>query len=352
MGKIKFGSSSYSFEDIRNGHYTCDNTYIQTALSFCRQWLLGVKSFELQTSGSTGTPKTISVLRRQMESSAAATRLYFGIQNGAKLLCCLNTDLVAGKMMLVRALEWDADCTLIGPTADPLADLPPTAVFDFVAMVPMQVANSIAKDFPSFKNIGVLIIGGAPTPPELLHRLATAQVNAYLTYGMTETVSHVALCKITGEEPVYEALPGVKIGTDVEGRLVLEADMALEGRVQTNDIVQLISANAFRWIGRADFTINSGGIKLQPETIEKTLASFMSNIVGNRAYFVAGIPDPILGESLVLVIEGPKLADKMLEEFKQILPKFHAPKSIYYIPKFVRTPSGKINRIQTLNLIP
>lgn len=354
MGKIKIGSASYSFEEIRMGSFTGHNAYLEKTLTFCRDWLLGKTSFELQTSGSTGKPKTIIVLRRQMECSAKATRSYFGIQSGAKLLCCLNTSMVAGKMMLVRALEWDAELTIVEPISDPFVELPPDDFFDFVAMVPMQVAATLANISNPLQRIGILIVGGAPSTPELILKLASENLNAFQTYGMTETVSHVALSKITGGEPIYEALPGVKIGTDVEGRLVLEAEMALEGRVQTNDLVELMGENSFKWIGRADFTVNSGGVKLQPEQIEKTLEAFLSKTIGKRAFFLGGKPDPLFGEALILLVEGSALPNdqKLIEDMKAFLPQFQAPKAIHFIPEFVRTPSGKINRIQTLSLLP
>ncbi len=293
-------------------------------------------------------------MRRQMECSAKATRSYYGIQHNAHLLCCLNTNMIAGKMMLVRALEWDAELTIIEPVSDPFDGLPSADFFDFVAMVPMQVAATLAKIPNPLQQIGILIIGGAPTPPELIHKLASEKLNAFQTYGMTETVSHVALSKITGGEPIYEALPGVKIGTDVEGRLVLEADMALGGRVQTNDLVELIGEDKFKWIGRADFIVNSGGVKLQPEQIEKTLEPFLSKTIGKRAFFLGGKPDPLLGEALILLVEGATLPNdqKLIEDMKSFLPQFQAPKAVHFIPEFVRTPSGKINRFQTLSLLP
>jgi O-succinylbenzoic acid--CoA ligase len=352
MGKIIIQGQEYSFEQIRSGNWSEQDPYFSQALSFCRDWLKGKTEFKLSTSGSTGKPKMIAVSRKQMEISAKATGDFFGIGKGADLLCCLNTQMIAGKMMLVRGMEWDAHIVLVTPQSNPFEGIVQT--FDFVAMVPLQVATCIENpDSRSIlKKTRNLIIGGAPSSPELLQKITDLHLNAYQTYGMTETVSHVALAKIDGQELTYQVLPGVKIGADEENKLWLEAPMAKEKRLQTNDIVELLPPHQFKWLGRADFTINSGGIKLQPEILEPKMAESIYSLFGICDYFLFGKTDEKLGKKPVLVIEFPKdekRALDLLNKLKTVLERYQVPKEILFNPLFTKTASGKINRIATFN---
>jgi o-succinylbenzoate---CoA ligase len=354
MGKIKITNASYTFEQIRIGDYMAHDPYFSAALDFCREWLSGKQEFSQQTSGSTGLPKEIIVQRKQMEVSAAGTKAFFGLKTGLRLLGCLNTEMIAGKMMLVRAMEWDAELTLTKPVANPFVNLAEDVAFDFAAMVPMQVAAAINQSKKQLQHTGILIIGGAPTPTDLAARIVSCHLNAWQTYGMTETVSHVALAKISGTDPVYQTLPGVKIGTDVEGRLWIEAAMAINGKVQSNDVVELVGNTAFKWIGRSDFTINSGGIKLHPEQLETSIEPILFDILGFHPFFVAGKADEVLGEKLIMLIEGEETfpGEEIRNQLKNQLPIFHVPKEVLFLREFVRTASGKINRTATLKLLP
>lgn len=348
MGKIIIENRVYSLEEIREGHWSEKDPYFHQALTFCQLWLSGKEEFEMPTSGSTGVPKDIQVKREQMEISAAATRDFFQVPKGAKMLCCLNIWMVAGKMMLVRALEWDAALWVVKPSENPLLET--EAVFDFVAMVPMQVASSIKdpRTQNTLKQIKNLIIGGAPSSPDLVEKIVEHKLNAYQTYGMTETVSHIALAKIYTGELVYKILPGVKIGTDKEQRLWIKAPMAGAKKLQTNDLVELLDENTFKWLGRADFTINSGGIKLQPELMEPKMAPIVQSVYGHQQFFLFGETDERLGQKLVLVIQSQEKDSKkeqdLLNKLKQIFNKYHLPKEVYYLPELVKTASGKINR--------
>jgi o-succinylbenzoate---CoA ligase len=352
MGKIIIQGQEFTFEQIKTGLWSVQEPYFHQALSFCRDWLNGKGEFELSTSGSTGKPKIIQVSREQMEISAKATRDFFGIEKEAKLLCCLNTQMIAGKMMLVRGMEWHAIIYLVQAQSNPLEEM--DQLFDFVAMVPLQVdacmANSVSRTrLAKIKN---LIVGGAPSSPDLLQKINDLQLNAYQTFGMTETVSHVALAEIKGGELIYTVLPGVKIGVDDEDKLWIEAPMAKEARLQTNDVVEILNPKAFRWMGRADFTINSGGIKLQPEILEPKLAEFIYHIFGDRNFFLFGKPDEKFGQKPVLVIEYPKdekRALDLLNKLKTVLERYQIPKEILFNPKFTKTASGKINRTATFN---
>ena len=353
MGKIIIEKNAYSLEEIRKGNWSVKDPYFHEALIFCQLWLSDKAEFEMHTSGSTGTPKYIKVNRKQMEISAAATWDFFQVQKGAKMLCCLNTDMVAGKMMLVRAMEWKAEVLVVKPTENPLLGIETS--FDFVAMVPMQVASCIDNPYTlsTLKQIKNLIIGGAPCSPELVKKIIENQLNAFQTYGMTETVSHIALAKINSAELMYKVLPGVQIGIDKDQRLWIIAPMAGSSKLQTNDLVSLMDDYSFKWLGRADFTINSGGIKMQPEMMEQKMAPVIQSVYGHQQFFLFGKPDQKLGQKLVLVIKSQEKDEKkeqeLLLKLKQIFNKYHLPKEVFYIPELVKTATGKINRFESLN---
>jgi O-succinylbenzoic acid--CoA ligase len=351
MGKIIIENRTYGFDEIKEGNWLENDPYFHQALTFCQLWLKGATVFEMPTSGSTGEPKDIQVNRKQMEISAAATRDFFQIPKGAKMLCCLNIWMVAGKMMLVRAMEWEAELYLVKPSDNPLLEL--YLEFDFAAMVPLQVSACLEneKTVPVLKKIKHLIIGGAPSSPTLIQNILNSGIRAYQTYGMTETVSHIALAKINREELVYEVLPGVEIGTDQEQRLWIKAPMASHQILQTNDLVKMIDKSHFQWLGRADFTINSGGIKLQPELMEPKIAPAFEAIFGHQHFFLFGKEDERLGQKLVLVI-GHEDKDVTKEQLlrnalKNLFNRYHLPKEILYVKEFVKTASGKINRPAT-----
>ena len=350
MFKIIIENRAYSREDLLLGNWQEEDLYFHQALTFCQRWLQGEECFELPTSGSTGEPKDIMVHRRQMEISAQATRDFFQVPEDAQLLCCLNTWMIGGKMMLVRGMEWQARLYLVKPSENPLADAPVTH-FDFVAMVPLQASACLSNSLSALKKIKHLIIGGAPSSPDLMQKIVQEGIEAYQTYGMTETVSHIALAKITGEELLYRVLPGVKIGTDPENRLWLQAPMAGNERLQTNDMVEMLDDKSFKWLGRSDFTINSGGIKLQPERMEPQMTDAFERVFGHQNFFLYGQADEKLGQKLVLVIEDFRKEEEkereLLHALKGLFNRYHLPKTIYYSKSFVKTPSGKINRPET-----
>ncbi|UCS95634.1 AMP-binding protein [Echinicola marina] len=357
MTDIFIQNHKISFEQIQLGQWPELSNYYQESLTFCRQWLNGREKFELQTSGSTGKPKKIMVSRQQMESSAKATGDFFKISKNKHLLCCLNTGMIAGKMMLVRAMQWNCNLTLIEPKSNPLEDFVDQNDLDFVAMVPSQVETSLIspKTTKALQNIKHLIIGGAPISEELKTRIAKLEIQAYQTYGMTETVSHIALAPILpASKLTYHTLPGVQISQDKEGKLIIKAPMALT-ELHTNDLVEILNEQQFIWKGRADFTINSGGIKLQPEEIEKKLSLIIGKKLPATRYFIAGAPHPKWGEQVILVVESQRPNTDFLKEFSQsiksTLGSYENPKTIYFVDNFIETASGKINRIKSLEQV-
>lgn len=346
-------------EDIP--HFSVLAPYFQATLSFCRQWLSGVSSFMLYTSGSTGTPKPITITRSQMEASARMTIKALQLDTSDTALVCLNTAYIAGKMMLVRGFEAGMDLVIVQPSSLPFIEVPAGMTIHFTAMVPLQVQATLASEDVNqaarLNELKALLIGGAAVSYPLqqaIHQNITAPV--YSTYGMTETVSHIALKRLNGpEQKAYKVLNGIHIGTDERGCLTIQGTVTNGQQLVTNDVVQLTDAKHFIWIGRADHIINSGGVKIFPEKVESVIAQILHQATVTVRFFIAGIPDTRLGEKVVLVLEGnplqPHTEEKLRASLSQQLHPYELPKHIYYVREFTTTATGKIQRQQTLNSI-
>jgi|SRR6218665_529989 len=300
---------------------------------FLLDWFDSKSYIEMQTSGTTGNPKIISVSKQAMVESALATGDFFELNPGNKALQCLPVKYVAGKMMLVRAMILGLDLEFVAPSSHPLKNN--EIDYDFVAMVPLQSQNSI----PELKKVKKMIVGGAAVNKTLEKQLLKLPTEVYETYGMTETITHIAARKLG--EKAFTVLPNVTISYDDRNCLVIHAPRISDEVIITNDIVELVNENQFIFIGRMDNVINSGGIKLIPEQIEEKLAGKI-----NERFFIGSKPDNELGEKVVLVIEGEKQdLDASLYEG---LDKYEKPKEVIFIPKFKETPNGKIMRKETI----
>lgn len=318
---------------------------------FLLDWLSPTPSIITKTSGSTGSPRNIELTKSAMVQSARATADFFGLQSGCRALLCLPADHIAGKMMLVRAMIMGWKLEIVPPSTTPLFGL--STSFDFCAMVPMQLRKSISD----LHMIKTLIVGGAPLQVDLINAVKTTKTRIYETYGMTETASHIALKPVQlPEEPnadadsgIFNTLKGVSVSQDNRGCLLIEAPWLIEQQVTTNDLVELISPKQFKWLGRWDNVINSGGIKLIPEIIEKKL-----EVVIDQRFVLAGLPDKVLGEKLVMLIEGSARDTSLSFDFNKIkgLHPYEIPKEIQLLDRFPETLNGKIDRHQILKLLP
>lgn len=321
---------AYSF--IKEG-----DPYEQAIGSFVLDWFDAKPYLEVSTSGTTGTPKLIQVQKSAMVQSALATGAYFDLSPGNKALHCLPTQYIAGKMMLVRSFILGLDLDLVAPNSIPLAKN--TTTYHFVAMVPLQVQNSI----DSLGKVKKLIVGGTKMNHELESLVAKLPTQVFETYGMTETVSHIAAKRVG--DTSFSVLPNVTISQDHRGCLVIDAPLVSSEVLITNDLVEIINEKEFILLGRADNIINSGGIKLIPEQIEATLSSKIK-----ERFFVAGIPDATLGEKLILVIEGE--AREIPIDVFETLSTYEKPKDFLFVPQFLETESGKIKRKEIIAQIP
>ncbi|MFE3868818.1 AMP-binding protein [Flavobacterium sp. LS2P90] len=313
---------AYSF--IKEGE-----DYEKSVGDFILDWFDNKPYIELNTSGTTGAPKIIRIEKQAMVNSALATGDFFNLSPGDKALHCLPTKYIAGKMMFVRGFILGLDMDFVAPSSHPM--LHNDTKYDFVAMVPLQAQNSLAE----LKNVKKMIVGGVKISKSLEKSLSKLKTETYETYGMTETITHIAAKKIG--EKFFTTLPNIKISQDDRNCLVIDAPNISNDSIVTNDLVELINENQFGYLGRIDNVINSGGIKLIPEQIEDKL----SHKIHSR-FFVTGIQDPVLGEKLILVIEGENQA--LNESTFDALDKYEKPKEVFYVSKFIETPNGKIKR--------
>jgi len=300
---------------------------------FLLDWFDDKDYIEMRTSGTTGLPKVVKLQKQAMIQSALATGDFFELEPRDKALLCLPVKFIAGKMMLVRSFILGLDLDIVEPSTHPLALN--TTKYDFVAMVPLQVQNSIE----ALQNVKKLIVGGAKMDSSLEEKVLPLKTEVYETYGMTETITHIAARRVG--ENVFTVLPNVKITQDDRGCLVVTVDTISEEPIVTNDLVEVIRENQFIFLGRIDNVVNSGGVKLIPEQIEAKLIDKISS-----RFFVTGIPDTVLGEKLILVVEGEK--QDFASDFFDVLDKYEKPKEIVFVPKFKENENGKLLRKPSL----
>ncbi|MET4076308.1 AMP-binding protein [Hymenobacter sp. UYCo722] len=348
----------YAYAAIREYPARLDapvNGYEAKVLDFVRQWLNGTQEFTLTTSGSTGPPSPIVLRRRQLEASARRTADFFDLGPGDRALVCLNGEYIGGMMMLVRGLEWNMHLTIVEPHADPFAYVAADAKFDFAAFVPLQLKTVLtAGHAPRLDKMKAFLIGGAPADTALTQELQPLKAAAWLTYGMTETCSHVALRRLNGPHATtsFRVLPGIAAGQDERGCLTLRGDVTDDQLIVTNDVVQLLDAHSFEWLGRADFVINSGGVKVPAEKVELVLDVALAEIGASRRCFVAGQPDERLGQAVTGFIEGKPLTTELESQLRSLLAerlgRYEQPRQLRYVPAFAATPNGKLDRAATL----
>jgi len=303
---------------------------------------------EIQSSGSTGNPKKLFFSREQMIISAIRTGKYLHLDQMNDCLLCLPMKYIAGKMMVVRAMQHRLDLLTVKPTTSPLERIDRS--IDFAAMTPQQVYTSLSQG-QNLNCIKKLIIGGGEVTQALKDLLQPLNTKCFATYGMTETLTHIALQRLNGSnaQSAFECLPEVEVWTDDRSCLVIKTPYLTE-TIVTNDVVEMIGKNRFRWVGRSDNVINSGGIKIFPELVEKHIEPLVKG-----SFFIASRPDVSLGERLILILEGEEPGSEnkwmMMDAMKRNLAPYHCPKEIVFLPKFVYTETGKINRRKTLEII-
>ncbi len=339
--------------DVQNATFT---TFEKTVFSLINNWNSTQNNFTLFTSGSTGKPKQITFTKHQLKTSAQLTIDALSLKPFQTSLICLDPSFIAGQMMIIRSLENSMNMVVIEPSADPLRLIAKDEKIDFAAFVPYQLKAILeSKDATEKLNqIRTIIIGGAALDDKTKQQLQELDCQIYATYGMTETITHIALQKINGvdKQDYFKALKGITLSVDERNCLTIEASHFNE-KIITNDIVELISNDKFRWIGRFDNVINSGGLKIIPENIEeKSKKAFVELNISDR-YFIAGIPDSKLGQKAILVIErkDDSIKNELSNRLVGCLSKYEIPKEIYFVTNFIETKTQKIDRKETLKIL-
>ncbi|WP_439151873.1 AMP-binding protein [Winogradskyella sp.] len=348
--RFKFNGLHFDHDELKEVCYSLikeGEPYEKVTGDFLIDWLNNKDYLYVSTSGSTGQPKSIKLKKQAMVNSAIATGDFFGLQPGDTALDCLPSHYIAGKMMLVRAMILGLEIDCVEPSAHPIFDY--EKHYDFSAMIPLQLKHILNYT----QNIKTLIVGGSKVTKPLLERIKGCTSKFYETYGMTETITHVAVKKLQSKaakgEDLFNALPNVTFNKDERNCLVINASKLVNEPLITNDIVDLKSETSFKLLGRFDNVINSAGVKLFPEQIEDKLQPVI-----DERFFVIGVADDSLGEKLVLCVENPRDSkESILKRIKLIkgLTKYEVPKDIFIVNKFEETVNGKIQRNKTIKSI-
>lgn len=313
---------------------------------FLNEWHNDSPTILVHTSGSTGTPKPMWVEKRRMEASARMTCTFLGLKPGDTALLCMSLDYIAGKMMVVRALTCGLRLITVSPSGHPLSDTPDTGGSDFAAMVPLQVYNSlqVPEECERLRKIKRLIIGGGAIDAALERALADFPNPVYSTYGMTETLSHIALRRLNGPDRSdwYTPLEGVAVSLNAEGCLVVDAPALHDGPLVTNDLA-VLEPSRFRIVGRKDNVICSGGVKIQIEEVERLLREHLE-----EPFVVTRRPDEKFGEAVVLLTEGD--VDGARTVCQRVLPKYWQPRGYVRVDSIPLTATGKPARKETERL--
>jgi O-succinylbenzoic acid--CoA ligase len=336
--KLHFRGLSYDLK--KNSNIEMPSDFFKTSLNFLKRWRSGQESFEFATSGSTGNPKVISLTRKQMQASARATIEFFNLNSNHTAWLCLQPHYIAGAMMLVRADLAQMDLVLTEPSS--------TLEFDFgapmptlVSMVPQQ-----AQNFKGFSQLKIVLLGGMAVNHSLKLALSDYADKIWETYGMTETASHIALKSLN--QSYFQALPHLTLGQDPRGCLTVKGEVTNHVELITNDRVEFSDANQtqFRWLGRADNVINSGGIKISPERLETQIEQDL----GVEVYF-SSKPCSTLGEKMVLAVE-PNCDWKAVYSFmERTFSRYLLPKEVVVLKHFPLNPNGKIMRSRLKEMV-
>ena len=321
---------------------------------FLAEWHNDSPTLLVHTSGSTGVPKSMLVEKRRMEASARITCDFLGLKLGDTALLCLSTDYIAGKMMVVRALTCGLQLVSVEPSGHPLAScflpLASSMPLSFAAMVPLQVYNSlqVPDERERLMQIGHLIIGGGAIDPELEQALADFPNHVWSTYGMTETLSHIALRRLNGPERSdwYTPFAGVGISLNAEGCLVIDAPAVCAEPLTTNDMA-VIEDGRFRILGRKDNVICSGGLKIHIEEVERLLRAHV-----REPYLITKVPDERLGEAVVLLTTAaaPVVLADLQATCRRVLPTYWVPRHLMTVAQLPFTATGKPARAEAERL--
>ena len=322
------------------------SNYLLKIKQVYRNWFSDSLFFEVETSGSTGAPKIIRLQKDKMYNSALKSLNYFELRQGQKVLLALPAEKIGGLMLIIRAIIGNLNLYHIKPRLDPL-NLWNAEEIDFCSLTPSQLF-AIKEEQLSLGKLRVIkrvLLGGSDINQALSSFIQKENNDFYHSYGMTETISHVAIRKLNGmnRSAYFSALEGISFKSNDEDQLIICSDQLLNKDLVTNDIVTLIDKKTILWRGRKDNVVNSGGIKLVVEEIEDKIKQLVK-----LPFYLVGIPDDLLGEKLVLMIEGVNFSQSELKslklDFEGVLQKYEIPKDILMVSRFSYTANGKLIR--------
>jgi o-succinylbenzoate---CoA ligase len=316
-----------------------ESELLRQLFSFLKLWLNDDTSIDLQTSGSTGPSKTITVRKQQMLNSAEMTVSYFGLKSGMNALMCLSPEYIAGRMMIVRAMLAGLNLVTTRAEANPVEVLDKSV--DFAAMVPFQFATALQKTPEKLDLIKTIILGGSDLQSHLAEACSKLKCKVFHTYGMTETLSHIALRDINGKKKSkwFAPLKGIQIARDDRGCLTINAPMLNDDLIITNDIARINNAGKFQILGRADDVIISAGLKLHPRQVEKKIFSLIPD-----RFVVTEQTDKNAGKIMVLILEKPLSTLNVFRLWKSLsenLSDKEMPRKIIVYGKLPELDSGK-----------
>lgn len=304
-GSIEIGTQSWPLNSAGANlmKSECKEAWTHDIADFLIEWFDTEDDLVCQTSGSTGAPKSIFHARHHVIASALDTNRYFNITSESSVLLAIPMKFIAGKLMVVRAIMAGAKIIAVAPNLDQA----PTSQIDFAPLTPHQLGLLIEKHncLGHFKTI---LLGGAPIPSPLLSKLPES-TTIYEGFGMTETITHVALRRISGAHPEsqFTTLDSVNLHVDSSSRLIIDAPSRGVHNLLTDDVVTLDSPNLFSWNGRYSNVINSGGIKIHPESLERRITDLLSNeLPATPDFAIYGMPHPDLGEQCCLQVDLPE----------------------------------------------
>lgn len=356
---------SFSASDIKDSfasyvqeHYGTESFEYSLAM-FLKEWFNDSPLIQVKTSGSTGKPKVMMVEKTKMINSACMTLSFLGLKHPDSALLCMPLEYIAGKMLVVRALVGGLKLILVPPCSNPIAAISDSEVLNFAAMIPMQVSSALkdSSHEQRLKAIEHLIIGGGAVDDALASKLKSFPHNVYSTYGMTETLSHIALRRLSGQQAssFYSVFTGVKVYPSAEQTLTIEAPLVNNEPLITNHIVEFNDQGQFRVLGRKDNVINSGGVKLQIEELEQWLKDRQADLddsysrLKNCSLLISSRPDPKFGSIVVMLyatLDNQELSPNELEVLFDKMPKYWHPKAIVKVEAIPLTGTNKPDRAQ------
>ena len=331
------------------------DAYFLEVKAFILEWQKGIDHLSVKTSGSTGSPKSISLSRKQILASVIQTQKAFSLSENTFFLCNLSVHFIAGKLMIIRALELKAELLIVKPEGNLMDNLGSFGYMIsqkrgkcFMAFVPLQLQNLLED--PRGQNLlkmaSNVLIGGAGVSKLLKEKIMDIPTPVYATFGMTETVTHFAIKRLNGEQPdnFFKVLPGTDIKVTEEGKLCVKNECTGQKWIITNDLAKIVNNRQFLLKGRADRVINSGGVKLHLDEIELKIDEILKL---NTPFFCIGLPHDKLGEKLVLFIESPQKDPSIINTLKSKMAKFESPKEVIFLKKFQLTITGKTDKLKT-----